>query len=84
MPYIRKAQKDAVDRGKFPENAGELSYKITSVIVDYIKCHGTSYKVLNEVLGALEGSKLEFYRRVVADYEDTKKFENGDVFTKLY
>jgi len=32
-----------------------------------------------DVLGALECAKLEFYRRLVAVYEDVKIRENGDV-----
>jgi hypothetical protein len=39
-----------------------------------------SYQSINDVLGALEGAKLEFYRRIAAPYEDTKIQENGDVY----
>ena len=31
-------------------------------------------------IGALEAAKLEFYRRVVAPYEDQKMLDNGDVY----
>lgn len=30
--------------------------------------------------GAIEAAKLEFYRRVVAPYEDQKLLDNGDVY----
>ncbi len=36
-------------------------------------------KVLFELLGAVEGAKLELYRRLAAPYEDLKIRENGDV-----
>jgi hypothetical protein len=39
-----------------------------------------NYQRLNDALGALEGAKLEFYRRVVVPYEDWKMTENGDVY----
>jgi hypothetical protein len=39
-----------------------------------------TYQTMNDCLGALEGAKLEFYRRVVVPYEEQKKYENGDVY----
>jgi len=33
-------------------------------------------------MGALEGAKLEFYRRVVVPYEEKKMKENGDVYNE--
>jgi hypothetical protein len=35
---------------------------------------------VNDVVGALDGAKAEFQRRVVAPYEDKKIRENGDVY----
>ena len=63
-----------------PDTAGELNYCLTSLVVDYIARHGLSYARINDVLGALEGAKQEFYRRVAVPYEDKKCAENGDVF----
>jgi len=34
---------------------------------------------MNDAIGALEGAKLELYRRVISKYEDKKIMENGDV-----
>jgi hypothetical protein len=48
--------------------------------VQYVSDHDLSYRTINDVLGALEGAKLEFYRRVAAPYEDQKIQENGDVY----
>ena len=37
------------------------------------------YADINELIGALECAKLEFYRRKAAPYEDKKAVENGDL-----
>jgi hypothetical protein len=78
MPYIKpEDRKQLVYRS--PESAGELNYLITRLIVEYSRAI-PSYQSINDVLGALEGAKLEFYRRIAAPYEDTKIQENGDVY----
>lgn len=61
-------------------NAGELNYTITKIIYSYYKSKGAKYQIANDVLGALEGAKLEFYRKVVAPYEDIKEKLNGEVY----
>ena len=63
-----------------PETPGELNYVITKVIVDYYDSKNFDYQVVNDIIGALEGAKLEFYRRIVAPYEDRKREENGEVY----
>lgn len=81
MPYIPGIRRHSLDyREDSPQDSGEFNYVITSYIQKYIRNKGLSYKTINDILGALEGSKLEFYRRVAAPYEDTKKEENGDVY----
>jgi len=51
------------------------------MISDYLKDKGEySYHTLNEVMGALSGAQQEFYRKVVAPYEDTKEIINGHVY----
>lgn len=80
MPYILKSRRARLDEGRdAPRNAGELNYAITSLINEYYRYEG-GYASINDILGALEGAKLEFYRRVAAPYEDTKIEENGDVY----
>lgn len=60
---------------------GELNYLLTELSKAYIITKGEmNYALANEVIGALEGAKLEFYRRMVAPYEDMKIKENGDVY----
>lgn len=80
MPYINSMQKEALlTRSSEPTNPGELNYMITVLIRNYWEAN-QRYQSINDVLGALEGAKLEFYRRVAAPYEDKKIQENGDVY----
>ena len=80
MPYIERGKQVDIDyRLKRPENSGELNYAITQMCIQYIRDRGLRYQYLNDVIGALDGASKEFYRRVVAPYEDTKIKENGDV-----
>ena len=85
MPYVKPEErineekiKELLD-GLNLETAGNLNYTITSIVHLYLKKHGLRYSVINDCVGALEGAKLEFYRRVAAPYEDEKIKENGDV-----
>jgi len=80
MPYIKPDQRAGIALGEFPANAGELNYAITLLVRDYFNVRGGRYQQINDVLGALEGAKAEFYRRIVAPYEDTKIAKNGDVY----
>ena len=89
MPYIdlryreyfdntEMALLEAVGIGELSK--GDLNYVLTIVCKAYLARHGKSYSSFNDILGALEGAKLEFYRRVVAPYEDEKRQQNGDVY----
>ena len=81
MPYIDFEAKIRLnDSDVTPETPGELNYLLTQLCRMYIEAHGMKYQHINDVLGALEGAKLEFYRRVAAPYEDKKIQENGDVY----
>jgi hypothetical protein len=80
MPYIQKETREGLEMGHDrPQNAGELNFLITIIIKDYFDDKG-GYQSINDIVGALEGAKLEFYRRVAAPYEDKKVKENGDVY----
>jgi hypothetical protein len=82
MPYITQERRDAIDLDhEIPETAGELNYLFTTIIVDYLNTdNGPNYQKINDVMGALEGAKMEMYRRVAIPYEDVKIEQNGDVF----
>lgn len=86
MPYIAKDDRADLDPwGKIPavDTPGELNYQITRLCALYLYTHGQSYKTINDCLGAMEGAKLEFYRRVASPYEDKKCEQNGDVYYVL-
>ena len=80
MPYIAKKRREELDLKFDPKTAGELNYVITSQLTNYIFLNGESYQTFNDIIGALEGAKLEIYRRLIVPYEDRKARENGDVY----
>ena len=80
MPYITKEARHYIADGFTAISSGELNYILTLVVQKYLKNNGGTYRAINDVIGALEGCKLEFYRRTVIPYEDNKIKENGDVY----
>ena len=78
MPYIKQDDRDRAQDN--PDNAGELNYALTRVVLRYIARHGESYQLYNDIMGALEGCKFELYRRAIGRYEDRKINMNGDVY----
>lgn len=85
MPYIKPQDRPLLNKVREiqPLDAGQLNFVITRLTHGYLEREGTSYRTLNEVIGVLECSKLEIYRRVVAPYEDGKISVNGDVLPHL-
>jgi len=65
--------------GGTAENAGDLNYAFTKIALCYLENKGLKYQYFNDIIGALEGAKLELYRRHCAPYEDLKIQKNGDV-----
>lgn len=82
MPYIGQENREKLipKIELYAQNAGELNFQLTSVVIEYLKHNGRTYKQINDIVGALEACKLEFYRRIVSHYEDKKIGENGDVY----
>jgi hypothetical protein len=82
MPYIKPADRVALyfEPHDTPQNAGELNYLFSEIARRYLHDKGKSYQTMNDIVGALDGAKTEFNRRVVAPYEDLKIEENGDVY----
>ena len=64
------------------EGPGDLNYLITRMILRYQEQRGLSYKTINDIVGALEGAKQEYYRRVAIPYENIKIAQNGDAYDK--
>jgi hypothetical protein len=85
MPYIKKEDRERLSPlvrlmdEQDIKTAGELNYLITMLTHRYLNQKPESYQMYNDAVGALEGAKLELYRRHVAQYEDEKIKENGDV-----
>lgn len=93
MPYIGHGRRSSIHNttnhtinlGEI-RTAGELNFAIQVLAQNYLEWMEVfmgappSYIAYNDILGVLEAAKLEFYRRRVAPYEDTKIAENGDVF----
>lgn len=81
VPYIKQEDRERlISQQSIPRTPGELNYTITSYIIDYIRLHKLSYQTINDIIGALEGAKLEFYRRIAVPYENKKIKDNGDVY----
>lgn len=88
MPYIIQDKRKTFDQHieivdlnwgtLFNYDPGVGNYIITKLIHERL---GTNfnYADLNEVIGMLECVKQELYRKVAADYEDTKERINGKI-----
>jgi hypothetical protein len=79
MPYIHQEDRERLDNGGAPRTAGELNYKFCKLAADFVKQEGLRYETLNAAMGAFSGASQEFYRRLVAPYEQQKVAENGDL-----
>lgn len=87
MPYIDQGARNRLEHFLKAmhltevNNAGELNYLITCLVQTYIvnRGDGVNYQGFNDAIGALEGAKLELYRRAAAPYEDGKMVQNGEV-----
>jgi hypothetical protein len=88
LPYVdgqARAELDADWReGRLAQTPGELNYVLTKLVIQYAQTKGLSYSTCNDIVGALEGAKAEFQRRVVAPYEDMKIKLNGDVYPRTW
>lgn len=87
MPYINKEARpkwqETIDEVvktvrnlPIARQDGELNYLITSIVKGV---YDPKYFHYNRAIGMLDCVRQEFYRRVVAPYEDVKIEENGDV-----
>lgn len=84
MPYIKNGDRPNIDAAVLElaehiDNEGDLNYAITKLLLRYLSEKGRRYATLNTIMGILSCVANEFYRRVVAPYEDKKIQENGDI-----
>lgn len=61
------------------ENNGVVVYIIYSIIKKIYGRDASNFEVKSNALKVLRATELEFYRRVMAPYEDKKIQENGDI-----
>ena len=89
MPYIKPEDRDIyepmldvlMNELRYAENwKGDLNFIVSTILNDLLTAYGTSYSMLNDMVGVLECAKLELYRRMAAPYEDEKIDANGDVY----
>lgn len=84
MPYIKFEDREKFDSlvkdlSKLIEHEGDLNYVITCLLHHEVEKDGCNYKNLNRLQGVMDCAGKEFYRKVVAPYEDLKIKLNGDV-----
>jgi len=81
IPYERRGRFDVPinNAATFVETSGDLNYCFSMLCKHFIEMFGESYTNYATCISALEGAKLELYRRKVAPYEDEKIEENGDL-----
>lgn len=87
MPYITQdarkkfTQYNLEHIGLECESEGELNYVLTKICIGFLaKKSVIKYSFLNAIIGVLECCKLEFYRKIVSNYEQVKEKENGEIY----
>lgn len=84
MPYITRTRRANLDpdikalAGRISGKA-QLNYAITKLVHLYVDAGIVNYDAFSDVEGTLQCVSKEFYRTVVAPYEDKKRKENGSV-----
>lgn len=66
--------------GQACRNGGDFQYILAVAIQTYLEEKGLRYQNCQDIMGALTGANAEFYRKVVAKYEDLKMLDNGPVY----
>ena len=88
MPYIEQSEREklipailqlSTDLNINGNKKGNLNYAITKLVHLHLEKVGKKYDTLSDVHGVLQDAAAEFYRLVVAPYEDLKRVSNGEV-----
>lgn len=83
MPYIKPEARRELGNVPVAATPGELNYVISLTVHEYVlqKLQGAdlSYALLNEVYGVMQAAAAEFYRTVIAPYEEKAQAKNGPV-----
>ncbi len=81
MPYLQFEDKERLLDHMYPQKPGELNFLLTTLCRRYWSKSGKNYQAINDIIGALECAKQEYYARIARVYEDRKRDAHGDVFT---
>ena len=88
MPYISQNDRKKInDFDKLLESLNKdnytspdvMNYLFSKLIEQYILVNGLSYQSINDIIGALECCKSEFYRRLVGPYQKAQIHKHGDL-----
>jgi hypothetical protein len=92
MPYIKNEDRkelndkiyalvDSINDTSEDNIEGVLNYVITTLLTSSVRPNDKKwrYKIFNRAIGILECAKLEFYRRLISQYEEKCIDDNGDV-----
>jgi len=91
MPYIPQKDRDRydkevdaiVDKLVALENnqlvKGHHNYIMYTLALKLVEKIGIKYATLQDIVGTFDCCKMEFYRKVIADYEEKAITLNGDV-----
>jgi hypothetical protein len=90
MPYIKQEDREnegitnlqtvSQEVGYLCDNGGDMNFAFCTIVDEFIRQKGLRYQNISDIIGALDGAKAEFQRRIVGPYEDQKLAENGEVF----
>ena len=82
MPYVEAKQRTRLLNNfpGAPETPGELNFMLSYICREYMRKKQRRYSTFNDIIGALDAAKLEFYRRVVGPYENKAIKRNGDIY----
>jgi hypothetical protein len=84
MPYIKQRDRTKLEYDN-PNNCGELSYEISSVIHDYLAERELSWNdAIAHVFAALDGAELAFKIEVAEPYEKRKLAQNGAIYGDIF
>jgi len=83
MPYIKEDSRKIFDKQienlvEVIDKPGELTYCLYSIFKKLTE-RNKKFSTISSIIGEIECAKLEFYRRIVSPYENTKIRENGDI-----
>lgn len=84
MPYIAQNRRNLLDPsindlGDYIQDTGDLNYAITRLTLRLIIRQGATYVTASAAMGTTIFSLMEMYRRLLAEYEDSKLCRNGDI-----